>query len=66
MERERVENKCPQFKVVEVENELAVHAIFDTLPRAERYMREVLPVYVERGLFTNKSLTVKDFKIKEY
>ena len=54
-----------KYKIVEVENELAVHVIFDTLPRAERYMREVLPVYVEQGLFMNKSLTVKDFKIKE-
>lgn len=66
MKRTRVENKCPQFKIVEVENELAMHGIFDTLPRAERHIREVLPVYVEQGLFMDKSLTVKDFKIKEY
>lgn len=54
-----------KYKIVEKKNPLAVHALFDTLQRAERYLNKVLPVYVERGLFMDKTLTVDDFEIKE-
>ena len=53
------------FKIVEIDNPLAVHGIFDRLDRAERHLREVIPTYVERGYFMDKSLTAASFRIVE-
>jgi hypothetical protein len=53
------------FKIVEIGNPLAVHGIFDSLERAERHLREVIPSYVERGYFKDKTLTTASFKIVE-
>ena len=54
------------FKIVETDNPLAVHGIFDNLARAERHLREIIPSYVARGYFMDKSLTANSFKIVEY
>jgi len=51
------------FKIVEIKNQLAVHAIFSTLERAEEFLKETIPLYVERGYFTDKTLTPESFKI---
>lgn len=42
---------------------LAVHGIFDSLERAERHLIKIIPVYVERGYFMNKSLKADSFEI---
>ncbi len=50
-------------KLVEKNNHLAVHALFDTLDRAERHLSVVIPDYVARGFFMDKSLTADSFEI---
>ena len=52
-----------QYYIAERRNPLAIHAIFDSLDRAERHLREVIPVYVARGYFTDKTLRAEDFVI---
>tara|TARA_R110000868_G_scaffold14344_1_gene66597 strand:+ start:491 stop:661 length:171 start_codon:yes stop_codon:yes gene_type:complete len=51
------------FKLVEINNELAVHGIFDTKERAEKHLKETIPLYVQRGYFMDKTLTADSFKI---
>lgn len=51
------------FKLVEKKNRLAVHGIFDSLERAERHLAEVIPVYVQRGYFMDKTLTPSSFEL---
>lgn len=51
------------FKVVEKNDELAVHGLFDTREHAERHIRDVIPVYVAKGYFMNKTLTADSFKV---
>jgi hypothetical protein len=53
------------FKIVEKDNHLAVHGIFDYRERAERFLREVIPEYVKRGYFMDKTLTADSFVIVE-
>ena len=55
-----------KYKIVEKKNPLAVHALFDSLQRAERHLNEVIPEYVKRGFFMDKTLTENCFEIKEY
>lgn len=54
-----------KYKIVEKKNPLAVHALFDELQRAERHLNEVIPEYVKRGFFMDKTLTENCFEIKE-
>lgn len=54
-----------KYKIVEKKNPLAVHGLFDTLERAERHLNEVMPKYVKRGFFMDKTLTENCFEIKE-
>lgn len=49
------------WKIVERQNPLAVHGIFETKQRAQRFIRETIPVYVARSYFTDKTLTAHDF-----
>lgn len=52
-----------KYKVVEKDNELAVHALFDCESRAEKYIEETIPEYVSKGYFMDKTLTKDSFKI---
>jgi hypothetical protein len=52
-----------KWHLVERNNPNALHGIFDTQARAERHLREVLPEYVARGFFMDKTLRVEDFTI---
>ena len=54
-----------KYKLVEKRNHLAVHALFDTLERAEHHMNEVVPVYIAKGYFMDKTLRIGDFEIME-
>jgi len=40
-----------------------VHGLFDSRERAERHIAEVIPVYIERGYFDDKTLQAGDFFI---
>ena len=52
------------FKVVEIKNPLAIHALCSTRESAERWIRELAPVYCAKGYFMDKTLTPKSFEIK--
>lgn len=51
------------FKLVEINNKLAVHGIFDLEERAKKHLEETIPLYVQRGYFMDKTLTADSFKI---
>lgn len=51
------------YKLVEKENNLAVHGLFDSKERAEKHLKEVIPLYVKRGYFMDKTLKSDSFKI---
>ena len=52
-----------EYAIVEQNNRLAVHGLFDSLDRAERHLRETIPLYVARSYFMDKTLTKDDFVI---
>ena len=53
------------FKLVEKKNHNALHALFDSRERAERHLQVVIPGYVKRSLFSDKTLTADSFEIIE-
>lgn len=53
------------FKIVEKNNRLAVHGLFDTEDRAENHLQNVIPEYVAKSYFMDKTLTADDFEILE-
>lgn len=53
------------IKIVEKKNHLAVHALFDSMERAKNHLENIIPVYVMKGYFMNKTLTKDDFEIIE-
>ena len=55
--------KTPQFKIVEKKDPLAVHGIFDSYEHAERHLKNVIPDYIKRGFFMDKTLTKDSFEI---
>src|SRR5262245_43022707 len=61
-----IEERKPraQFRVVEKRNHLAVHGQFSSREAAERHLREVIPVYVARSYFMDKTLRAEDFEIE--
>lgn len=53
------------YRIIEKSDRHAVHGVFDSLERAQRHLRETIPLYVARGYFTDKSLTPDSFEIVE-
>jgi hypothetical protein len=53
-----------RFLVVEKQNNLAVHAICETLDRAQNWISVKAPEYVRKGYFMDKTLTSDSFTIK--
>ncbi len=53
------------YKLVEKDNPLALHGLFDTLESAQKHLRDVIPVYVAKGFFTDETLTKDSFMILE-
>ena len=53
------------YKIVEKNNPLAVHGLFDRLDRAERHLKEKIPLHCARGYFMDKTLTPESFEIVE-
>ncbi len=58
-----MKTKCHNYKLVEKSNHHAVHGIFSDEQSAQRHLTEVIPLYVERRYFTDKSLTKDSFEI---
>ncbi len=54
-----------RFKIVEKKDHLAVHQLHSSRESAERSLREVIPEYVRRGYYMDKTLTADDFEIIE-
>ena len=52
-----------KYKLVEKDNHLAVHGLFDTYERAENHLVNVIPVYVNKSYFMDKTLTSNSFEI---
>lgn len=52
--------------IVEKDNPLSVHALCDSVERAEFHLKNVLPDYIRRGYFMDKTLTIESFCIREY
>ena len=52
-----------KYRIVEKRNPLAVHGIFDSEASALRHLRDVVPVYVSRGYYMDKTLTPADFHV---
>jgi len=53
-----------RFLVIEKQNPLAIHAICDTLERAQHWIDRNAPEYVRKGYFMDKTLTADSFTIK--
>jgi hypothetical protein len=53
------------FKMVEKKNRLACHGVFDSRATAERFLKEVVPVYVARGYYSDKALDADSFEVIE-
>lgn len=51
------------YKIVEKTNRNAVHGIFDSLERAENHIGKVIPEYVKRGYYMDKTLTADSFMV---
>jgi hypothetical protein len=51
------------YALVEKANHLAIHGLFDTLERAENHLTNVVPVYVAKDYFMDKTLTPDSFEI---
>ena len=53
------------IKIVEKKNHLAVHGIFETMERATLFLGIMIPYYIARSYFMDKTLTVDSFEIIE-
>lgn len=52
-----------QYGLVEKKNRLHLHGIFESKERAEKHLKETIPLYVARGYFMDKSLKANSFKV---
>lgn len=55
-----------QYAITEKTNHLAIHGLFDSRERAEKHLKETIPVYVARSYFMDKTLTDDSFEVIEY
>jgi len=53
------------FAIVEKKNHNAVHGLFNSLSSAQSHLQDVIPIYVRKGYFDDKSLKPNDFKIRK-
>jgi len=53
------------FKVVEKLEKRAVHAVCDSMERAQHWINVLAPDYCAKGYFTDKTLTPDSFTIVE-
>ncbi len=55
--------KTTQWHLVEKQDHLAVHGIFDSLESAKKHLEQTIPEYVRKGYFMDKTLTKDSFEI---
>lgn len=51
--------------IVEKKDHLAVHGIFMSRESAEKHLKEVVPIYVDKGYYMDKTLTKDCFEVIE-
>ena len=52
-----------KYYIVEKDNPIVIHGIFDTLENAQRHLKMNIPNYCRRGFFMDKTLTTESFTI---
>lgn len=52
------------YKVVEKDNPLHLHALCDSLERAQHWIDVLAPEYCAKGYFMDKTLTPDSFMVK--
>jgi hypothetical protein len=52
-----------KYYIVEKDNPIVIHGIFDTLENAQRHLKMNIPFYCRRGFFMDKTLTPESFTI---
>ena len=55
-----------KYAIVEKKNHLAIHQLFDSQEVADRFLAEVVPVYVAKSYYMDKTLKASDFEVIEY
>jgi hypothetical protein len=51
------------YKLVEKKNHLHCHGLFLSRESAEKHLREVVPMYCNRGYYMDKTLTPDSFEV---
>jgi hypothetical protein len=54
------------YAITEKKNHLSIHGLFDTKERADNHLVNVIPVYVSKSFFMDKTLTANDFEVIEH
>ena len=54
-----------KFAIVEKKNHHAVHGYFDSYENAKNHLEKIIPEYVAKNYFMDKTLKPNDFMIKE-
>ena len=57
--------RAPHYKLVEKQNHLAVHGLFESRAMAEKFLAETVPVYVAKSYYMDKTLTAESFEVIE-
>ena len=52
-----------EYHLIEKKHPLHLHGIFDDLASAERHLKEMIPMYVAKSYFMDKTLRPEDFII---
>jgi hypothetical protein len=53
------------YHIVEKKNPNALHGVFGNRERAEKHLRDVVPLYVSHSYFMDKTLCADSFEIVE-
>lgn len=51
------------YAIVEKNNHLNLHGLFDYKESAEKHLSKVIPSHIAKSYFMDKTLTAKDFEI---
>lgn len=65
MTKNTKKKKPLEWHIVEKKNHNALHGIFDSPDRAINHLENIIPEYVRKGFFMDKTLTKNDFEIIE-
>lgn len=55
-----------KYGIYEKKNKFALHMICDTKKRAEFHLANTIPEYVKKSYYSDKTLTVDSFEVREY